>query len=55
MGYFPYTISQPPAHLNFRNPVDEVDTAGTDHRDNEVRMLNIDHLEEKAFWEAEHT
>ena len=53
MPFGPTTI-QPLAHLNYRDPIDEVDTAGTEHRDNEVRMLNRDHREEKAFWEAEH-
>ena len=39
MGFGPITI-QPPATLNFRNPIGEVNTAASDIRNSEIAAMN---------------
>ena len=48
---------QPPSNkpgIPFRNVYSTVDTAGTDHRDNEVRGMNEDHHRDQQEWDREH-
>ena len=53
MGFGPDFI-QPPTKLNFRNTFRVEDTAGTDHRDSEVRGMNEDHRRAQQEWDREH-
>ena len=53
MSFGPITI-QPLATLNFRNTCRVEDTAGTDHRDEEVRGMNEDHRRAQREWDREH-
>lgn len=46
---------QPPAHLPFRNHIDEVDDPLGEFKDNEVKGMNDDYRKEQAFWMQEHS
>ncbi len=48
---------QPPSNhngLNYKTADGVIDTAGTDHRDNEVRGMNEYYRKEQQFWRDEH-
>ena len=53
MPFGPTTI-QPLAKLNFRYPIRDIDTAGTDHRDNEVYWMSRDHRSAQIEWNEAH-
>ena len=44
---------QPPAHLNFRNPIGEVDNAALDLRTAEIQMINREDRIARQMREAE--
>ena len=53
----PYCFIQPPSNkpgIPFRNVYNPVDTAGTDHRDEEIRGMNEDHRRDQQEWDREH-
>jgi len=48
---------QPPSNkpgIPFRNVHSIIDTAGIDHRDNEVQGMNEDHRRDWWEWQEEH-
>jgi len=53
----PCYFIQPPSNnpgIPFRNVHSNIDTAGTDHRDEEVRGMNEDHHRDQQEWDREH-
>lgn len=46
---FGYNHVRIPIKFGFRNIVDGTDSAATDHRNNEVRGMNMDHRAEERF------
>ena len=45
---------QPPAHLNFRNPIGEVDNAALDLRTSEIQLINREAMIARQEREAEY-